>query len=311
MPGRHEENEMVGPDTLVSIGLPVRNGADRLEGVIRSVLAQDHPRLQLLVCDNASTDATEEVCRDLAAADDRITYHRHPQNIGLLNNFISAARLAKGEFFRWVGDDDWLAPTCVSRSLAEFARDERLLLVTTQVAYTGADGTTSTATYEGNALGSADPVARFTEMLRMLNRSHLLIDPLYGLMRRAPMAAIERRNMLREDEVFATKLALAGPWAHVPEVLAHRNWKHERLPEIARRLDVPVWHARFATGLQCREMLRWLRVTDLTEEQRRRARGAVLRMYAGRQRLVAARRTRKVMRMASGLVPSRAPAARP
>jgi hypothetical protein len=151
-------------------------------------------------------------------------------------------------------------------------------------------------------------VERFAEMLRMLNESHLLIDPLYGLIRRVPMVAIARRNMLREDEVFATKMALAGPWGHVPEVLAHRNWKHERLPEIARRLDVPVWHARFATGLQCREMLRWVRQADLSEEQRRQARAAVLRMYAGRQRLVAARRGRRLMRMASGLVPSgRAP----
>lgn len=96
-------------------------------------------------------------------------------------------------------------------------------------------------------------------MLRLLNESHLLIDPLYGTLRRDPLARIPRRNMLREDEVFAAKLALAGPWGHVPEVLAHRNWKHDSLSAIARRLDVPPWRARCSTLLQCGELFRWLR----------------------------------------------------
>ena len=98
---------------------------------------------------------------------------------------------------------------------------------------------TESAEYDETALGSDDPVERFIEMLRLLNESYLLIDPLYGMMRREPVAAIPRRNMLREDEVFATKLALAGPWRHVPEVLARRNWRRERIGRVAARLGVP------------------------------------------------------------------------
>jgi glycosyltransferase involved in cell wall biosynthesis len=289
-------------DPLVSVGLPVRNGAERLESVIGSVLAQDHGNLQLVISDNASTDATEELCRDLASSDSRIRYHRHPENVGLLNNFIGVARLAEGTFFRWMGDDDRLEPDCVSKSLREFAADDRLLLVTTQVAYTGPDGALQTGAYDGTALRSDDPVERFAEMLRLLNESHLVIDPLYGMARRAPVAAIARRNMLREDEVFATKLALAGPWGHVPEVLAHRNWKHERLPVVARRLGVPAWQAHLATTLQCYEVLRWLPYAGLSAEQRRRARAAVLGMYVRRQRKTVAHRSRKLLRMGASLV---------
>ena len=39
--------------------------------------------------------------------------------------------------------------------------------------------------------------------------------------------------------MFATKLALAGPWGHVPEVLARRNWKDEPASVLARTLDLP------------------------------------------------------------------------
>lgn len=91
-------------DTLVSVGLPVRNGADRIGDVVRSVFAQDHPNLELVICDNASTDGTEDVCRELVENHHRIVYHRHPVNVGVLNNYISALRLATGTFFRWVGE---------------------------------------------------------------------------------------------------------------------------------------------------------------------------------------------------------------
>jgi glycosyltransferase involved in cell wall biosynthesis len=298
----HQANKA---NTLVSVGLPVRNGADRIERVVKSVLNQDHENLELVICDNASTDNTEELCRGFAAQDNRIVYHRHPINVGLLNNFISAMRLATGTFFRWVGDDDWLEPNCVSRGLGAFGADDRLILVTNQMHYMGPDGLTQTAAYDGTALGSDDPVTRLCEMLRLLNESYLLIDPLYGLFRRATVVRIERRNMLREDEVFATKLALAGPWAHIPEVLARRNWEHERSSVVARRLDVPSWQAHFATTLQCKEMLRWLDKCDLDEQQRNRARWAVARMYMRRQRIVGARRSRKLLSIARELVGNR------
>lgn len=289
---------MLNSETLVSVGLPVRNAGQRVTDVAKSVLGQDHHRLELIISDNASTDDTEEVCRELARSDSRVVYHRQARNIGLLNNFMHVMRVANGTYFRWIGDDDRLEPTFVSRCLEEFAAEPRLALVTTGLSYAGPDGTAQSERYVGTALRSDDPVERFTEMLRLLNESHLLIDPLYGMVRRASVVAIPRRNILHEDEVFAAKLALAGPWSHVPEVLAHRGWKPERITVLARRLGVPRWQAHVSNTLQCREILRWLGDADLTAEQRRRARGAVYRMYLRRQRRTVRHRSRKLLRMA-------------
>jgi glycosyltransferase involved in cell wall biosynthesis len=285
--------------TLVSIGLPVRNAADRVAGVVRSVLDQHHGNIELVITDNASTDDTEVVCRDLARSDDRIAYHRQAENIGLLNNFRFAIDAARGGYFRWIGDDDRLEPSFVSRCLETFKADPRLILVTTGIQYELPGGTATTPPYTGTALASHDPVDRFVEMLRLLNESHLSIDPLYGMVRRSDVAAIPRRNMLREDEVFATKLALAGPWGHVPEVLAHRTWKQERISEVGRRLGVPGWHARFSNTLAYREMLAWLSEADLTPAQRRRAAAAVAAKFGQRQWRIARRRSRKVARLMS------------
>ena len=290
---------MSNADALVSIGLPVRNAGDRVAHVVRSVLAQDHEHLELVISDNASTDDTENVCRELARADSRIAYHRQPENVGLLNNFVYAMNAAKGTYFRWIGDDDRLEPSFVSQCLDVFAADPRLILVTTGISYTGPDGTANSARYAGTALASDDPAVRFEEMMRLLNTSHLLIDPLYAMVVRDTVAAIRRRNMLHEDEIFAGKMALAGPWGHVPEVLAHRHWTDDQVAAIGRLLDVPRWQWRMRNALQAREMLQWIGQIDLTAEQRKRVRASIYRFYLARQWKLISRRGRKLARMAT------------
>ncbi|OPG03135.1 glycosyltransferase family 2 protein [Microbispora sp. GKU 823] len=284
---------------LVSIGLPVRNGADRMGDAVQSALKQDHADIELVISDNASTDHTEEYCRELARADSRVVYHRQPVNVGVVGNFDAVLRLSRGTYFRWMGDDDLLEPNCVSRSLEVFAEDERLVLVTSETMYTGPDGAVmKPPTYRGTRLLSDDPIDRFTEMMVVHTQEHMLLDPLYGLMRREAVARVPRPVMLREDEVFAVMLALAGPWGHVPEILAHRGLRFRRLPEIARALGVPEWTVHFATTLQFAAVVRHLRTLDLTPEQRRRAWEVVARTYARRQRQTLSHRTRKAARLA-------------
>src|SRR5262245_33646269 len=120
---------------LVSIGLPVRNGAKTIGAVAESVLGQKFGDLELLISDNASTDDTEAVCRDLVRADPRVRYQRHPENVGLLNNFIATQLAARGTYVRWISDADRLEPGYVDACLEAFAADPRVILVTTGMAY--------------------------------------------------------------------------------------------------------------------------------------------------------------------------------
>jgi glycosyltransferase involved in cell wall biosynthesis len=47
---------------LISIGMPVFNGAESIAASIDSLLAQTVGDFELIICDNASTDATADVC---------------------------------------------------------------------------------------------------------------------------------------------------------------------------------------------------------------------------------------------------------
>src|SRR5262245_49498567 len=111
---------MAGANPLVSIGLPVRNGAATIGDVAESVPGQKYGDVELVISDNASTDETEAVCRDLVRADARVRYQRHPENIGLLNNFISTINTARGTYFRWISDGDRIEPSYVDACLEVF-----------------------------------------------------------------------------------------------------------------------------------------------------------------------------------------------
>lgn len=284
-------------DALVSVVLPVYNGAEQLESVTKSVLAQDHEHLELLICDNASTDGTEDAARAVAAADERVRYHRHPRNVGLLNNFIGGMRLARGEYLRWIGDSDWIAPDYLTRCLDVFASDHRLILVTSQMAYTGEDGLARVGTRAHPELSGDDPVARFAAVLDMCVGGYLHDDPLYGLFRRSSVLGIDRRNTLREDEIFGARLALAGPWGHVPEPIAHRHRAETTRVSNARLLGVPVWQNAVSSVLQSQLLLASLRPAGLTPAQRRRARSEVAKLYLRRKRNDLERARRKAARL--------------
>jgi glycosyltransferase involved in cell wall biosynthesis len=287
-------------EPLVSIGLPVRNGEQHVGEAVRSALDQEHARLELVISDNASDDGTEEICRQFAGSDVRIRYYRQTQDIGLIANFNAVLHLARGTYFKWMGDDDHLAPTYVSRCVEVLDADPTLILVTTQQAHVGPDGTVESASYEGHRMRSTRPVERFTEMLRLLNESRLLLDPIYGMTRQALAARIPRPVMLFEDQIFAARLALAGPFGHLNEVLSCRRSKpFPRLNVTARRLGVPLWQAKLATTLQCRELLTAVREADLSPGERRQATAAVVRMFLHRKHVTATHRIRKLAGLVS------------
>src|SRR5208282_399437 len=106
--------EPAGTDRpMVSIGLPVYNGEAYLRQVLDSVLAQTFSDFELIISDNASTDCTEAICREYAAADARIRYHRQARNRGATWNFRQVALLSSGQYFLWTSHDDLLAPTYI------------------------------------------------------------------------------------------------------------------------------------------------------------------------------------------------------
>jgi glycosyltransferase involved in cell wall biosynthesis len=107
----------------LSVGLPVYNGQRFLRAALESILAQTFRDFELIICDNASTDATEQICHECAARDARVRYFRHPANIGPAANYNACFRHARGELFRWAAHDDVIAPELFQLSIDALDRD--------------------------------------------------------------------------------------------------------------------------------------------------------------------------------------------
>lgn len=102
----------------VSIGLPVYNGERTIVRAIECLLAQSFCDFELIIADNASTDRTGDICRRFADIDSRIRYIRHPENLGMTNNFIFVLEQSVGEYFMWAATDDYRTEDFIELNLA-------------------------------------------------------------------------------------------------------------------------------------------------------------------------------------------------
>jgi glycosyltransferase involved in cell wall biosynthesis len=104
----------------VSIGLPVYNGERYLCEALDSILAQDFGDFELIISDNASTDATQGICETYARRDRRITYSRLPENLGAAGNYNRVFHMSDGDLFKWAAHDDRLHPAFLARCADAF-----------------------------------------------------------------------------------------------------------------------------------------------------------------------------------------------
>jgi glycosyltransferase involved in cell wall biosynthesis len=94
------------PAPRLSIGMPVFNGARWIEEALDSLLTQSFADFEIVIADNASTDATAAICRQAAERDPRIRYVRNPTNLGVLRNYDRVFELSRGEYFKWASCSD-------------------------------------------------------------------------------------------------------------------------------------------------------------------------------------------------------------
>ncbi|RMI06846.1 glycosyltransferase family 2 protein [Cellulomonas triticagri] len=200
-----------------TVGMPVYNGEKYLPAALDSVREQDEADLEIVISDNASTDATEEICRAAAAEDPRIRYVRLPENWGGRYNFNHVLDLATAPYFTWAAADDIRRPAFVRRCLETFAdADPATVLVSPRTQIIDAGGVITEDLNDADL--ACDEPTPHQRMAHFLNAqaAHLF----YGLHR---TDALRRTRGIRptvgNDLVLLAELACQGPFALVPEQL--------------------------------------------------------------------------------------------
>lgn len=255
----------------VSVGLPVYNGERYVGEAIESVLSQTLENLELIVCDNASTDATEAICREFAARDRRLRYDRSDTNLGAAPNFNRAFRRAAAPYFKWIAADDALEETFLERTLERLEADRGLVAAGTgYLVVNELDGTTVEPAYD-HEFTSPRPAERLRKLFDQADGGEHLVWAV------ARSVVLERIGLfqafVRADFYLAVCLLLQGPVEFVSEPLNRLrvhdetySWKLRRENEGRDNMQGPAEAAWWDTrGIQRGARLpQWALLTRLT-----------------------------------------------
>lgn len=200
--------------------MPVYNGDAYLAKALDSILAQTVRDFELIISDNASTDATAEIAAQYAARDPRIRYSRNEVNIGANPNVDRLVHLARAPYFKLANADDLAGPELLARCVEVLDRHPEVVLCY---------GQTRLIDAEGNPLGDYDdrldlrwssPVARFAAVVERIG----LVNVDQGVIRTDVLRKTALyRSYPGADADLVAELALHGQFYEIPERLFFRR----------------------------------------------------------------------------------------
>ena len=203
----------------LSVGLPVYNGENYLAESLDALLGQSFADFELIISDNASTDATEAICRRYEKLDPRVRYYRQPINLGLAPNHNFVVEKARGELFKWASNDDLYARDLLERCVAALDEYHDVVLAHSWTAKIDTSSTVTGLIDYPLATSSLSAPERFRSMLFDSGG-----DDDYGVMR----IDVLRRTAMKEsyhhaDRTIIAELALHGRFHQVPDWLYFRR----------------------------------------------------------------------------------------
>ncbi len=242
---------------LVTIGVPVYNGARFLRPCLDSLLGQTFTDFTLLISDNASTDDTRAIAESYVAADPRVRYHRHPKNIGMYGNYEFQLRSADTRYVKVANADDFWAPTMIGDAVRQLENDPSIALCYPLMTKVDADGK-PTEQYDFRLhLMEDDAGTRFRRVLTEIQ----LINQLTGVMRTELIQkTLPLPTVTGFDRIVVAELSLYGKIFHLDEYHYFRRFhdqasSHLRnseahqvayvLPEGMKKLRYEAWRYNF------------------------------------------------------------------
>jgi glycosyltransferase involved in cell wall biosynthesis/radical SAM superfamily enzyme YgiQ (UPF0313 family)/spore maturation protein CgeB len=219
---------------LVSIGMAVYNEDKYLSMALESVCSQDYPSIEIIVCDNASTDKTEEICRSFQKRHPHIQYCRKDKNIGDYANGLSIIEKSNGKYFMYAAGHDLWHPTYISRAVHVMETDPDIVLCYARTMRIDADGNPIGLAKNDWDLRGMPPVQRLAHLVNNISG----VDPGYGLVRLRDVKSFISQYpdfVWGQDQVMFAYYSLAGTFAHIPEPLFYWRMTDNENVEVRKK----------------------------------------------------------------------------
>lgn len=103
---------------ILSIVIPLYKGKEFLAETLESIISQwDEEKVEIVMCDDVSTDGTFEVAKKYSELYKNIKLFRNEVNLGMDGNFEKVVNLATGEYIWFCGQDDIFGKGAIEKVL--------------------------------------------------------------------------------------------------------------------------------------------------------------------------------------------------
>ena len=239
----------------ISIGLPIYNAEKYLRQALDSILAQTYTDFKLIISDNASTDSTEQICREYADRDARIAYYRNEKNLGASPNYNRVFHLSTSEYFKWAAYDDLIEPEFLAKCVEVMDQHPDAVLAFPRVKIIDQNGDLVENYIPEPDTARVEVHKRFRNLLLYPHLS----TQFYGLLRTDLLRKTSLHgNFPSSDEVLLIELGFQGEFYEIPENLfllrKHPEQSTEGIYKVQRARSV--W---FDTSLKGKVLLpKWI-----------------------------------------------------
>jgi glycosyltransferase involved in cell wall biosynthesis len=155
----------VNPASLVSIVIPAYN-ARFFQEALASALTQTYERLEVIVCDDSRGNEISEIVDTLKPLSNvELRYVRNPQRLGFIGNLTQCLSEARGDYIKFLCDDDRLFPGSVTLQARAFDQHADANLVLAQRFLWDADGIQLPSRLENTPVAPRNSLFLGTDML--------------------------------------------------------------------------------------------------------------------------------------------------
>lgn len=206
------------------VGVPTYNEDNYIEQTIQSLQQQNIDNVLFYISDNASTDRTFEIIRDITHRDSRFVINQNKENIGALNNFERAFNFTASDYFMWLGGHDYISNHLLSNALEVLKNKADISMVCGQpmaVMNEKVLGHVSAANYSFN-----DDFAYNRYLKSVAELANCTI--FHSVFRRSALEGYDFRHTLSHDHVLISRLLAFGKLYYLKNDFYFRRYFSER-----------------------------------------------------------------------------------
>jgi glycosyltransferase involved in cell wall biosynthesis len=239
----------------LSIGIPVFNGQEFLAELLDSLLRQTFADFEIVICDNASIDRTQDICREYARRDSRVRYTCNERNLGAVPNHNRVFELSTAPFFKWAAHDDLYHHDYLEACVRLLEENPDVVLAHTGTAFI--DGAGELLPFEQETGSFVDPKTgrRYWADVPSIADSPVAISRFWQVLTRARwgthMYGVVRREILRQTSLLPNFAGSDRPMLAELALLGRFRCANERL--FLKR-----FHANISAALDLKELRAFL-----------------------------------------------------